>query len=214
MTKQQAVEVVKRILAGWPTQRMRMSASDVEGMYVAYVDGLLDLEANAVMDAVRRCARTSEWMPTIAKLRAEAVATVLGAARSGTDAWGEVRALTGYRERPALAGIDPLAIRICDQFGWLEWRTLWRGGQDVEQWHIVTGANEAADRARFIDEYNRVVAADRKETAAANGIRRHLTAVPPVAELDAGAAVFGGACEPGDGAEALAELRRRLEADA
>lgn len=172
MTEDQAGQLIKRILGAFPTQRQKMSAADVAGMVISYTAGLVDLDFDAARAAVDRANRTSEFIPTIAKIRAELGELAHGQRRPGIDAWGDVVSMRTYRDREALETFDPLSVEICQRFGWIEWRTLWRGGRDVDQWHVVTADGEAADRAdraRFAEAYDKLAGAASKEIQAQPG---------------------------------------------
>lgn len=122
----------------------------------AYVRMLSDLPYDAARAAVERLLATSETMPKVATIRAATLDALHGHVIAGGSAWGSVRALRTYRDRDDLEGVDPIALHICELYGWIETRTLWRNGADVAQWHVVTGDNETADRARFIELYDRL----------------------------------------------------------
>lgn len=169
MTDIEAAEVVKLLFALYPTQRRSMSAKDAEMFTSVCMDAFADLEAGAARAAITRLAMTAKWLPTIAEIR-EAVGIVHhGDRRDGISAWGDVLELHGFRNREALADFDPLVIEVCQRFGWIEWRTLWRAGQDIEQWHVVHGENESADRARFVEAYDKAAMKQRKDAQVSPG---------------------------------------------
>lgn len=164
MTEQQASNLVKRILGAFPVHRVRLSDVDVAGMTVSYTAGLIDLDFVVAREAVDRANKTSDSIPTIARIRREALGVAQGDQRSGLEAWGDVRALQTFRDRRDEDVVDPLVLEVCRRFGWIETRTKWRGTEDVEQWHVVPGNNESSDRARFAELYNKL-AGDARKTA-------------------------------------------------
>ena len=50
----------------------------------------------------------------------------------------------------------------CERYGWIEWRVLFRGGVEIDQWHVVTGENEESDRIRFAQLYDSLARDERK----------------------------------------------------
>lgn len=169
MKKSEAGELVMFVIASYPTQRQRMSADDVNAMQAAYAATLEDVEIHAAKAAVVRLLRTSKWIPTIAEIL-EAVGVVhVGERRHGIDAWGDVLSLHSYRDPDEMESCDPLVIQVCKSFGWIEWRTLFRGHEDVNQWHVMHGENESSDRARFTEAYDKLASAARREAQASPG---------------------------------------------
>jgi hypothetical protein len=125
-------------------------------------------------EAVRAAGRivcTSKWLPSVAEFRAALGEVHHGARRTGAEAWGDVRRLFSYRERAAMADVDPVVLEVCTAQGWIHWRTMWRNGEDIEQWHVAMGedANPAADRARFIELYDALTVGERKAAQLAPG---------------------------------------------
>jgi hypothetical protein len=143
VNQDQASAIVKHLLASYPTQRQRMSADDVRGMVLAYSAGLLDLDADSTRRAVDALVKTSEWLPTVAKIRSRVVDVGNGRARkTGGEAWGEVLALISRYGVHRTPGVnfeisDPLVARAVKSFGW---RNLCSS----------EGDSIVADRARFI----------------------------------------------------------------
>lgn len=159
MTVDESKEILRLVFGAYPTQRQRMQPDDVRAMLHVWSLALGDVPFEVVKAAIARLVCSSKWMPSIAEVRAEIGTIHHGRRRSGIDAWGDVRALGTYRE--GFDGIDPVVLYACKAFGWIQTRTLWRDGQDVEQWNVATGENEAADRARFAELYDKTVADER-----------------------------------------------------
>ncbi len=153
MNRGEASKLVGVALAACPAQAGKV---DTIAMIDAWADLLSDLDYAKVSAALRVHLQTSKFLPSIAELRAACVELTKGPSRPGGDAWGDVIALRTFSDLSSMAEVDPITLHICKEFGWLEYRTLWRNGVDIEQWHVVSGENEAADRARFIELYDKL----------------------------------------------------------
>lgn len=168
MTPQQAGELVKRLLAAYPTQRQKMTPTDLGAMTVVYTAGLIDLDFELARAAVDRAVKVAEWIPTIAKIRAEAVELTSGSARSGEEAWGDVLrqvGRVGVYGQPRFA--DPAIAEAVDCIGW----------------RAICSAPEAqsAIREGFAAAYERITAGQRKQTQVAPG-----AGAPPDRQLGQG----------------------------
>lgn len=186
MTASEAKEILRLIYGAYPTQRQRMQPEDVKAMLEVWTIGLGDIPFDVGKSAIGRIVCTSKWMPSIAEFRAEVGELHHGARRNGLDAWGDVRALSTFRERDALATVDPTVMHICQRFNWIEWRTLWRDGADVEQWHVVPGENEESDRARFAQLYDSLTRDERKVAQISAGAQ-----IPRLKQGEGGARPLG-----------------------
>jgi hypothetical protein len=156
MTPQDANDLVKRILGAYPTQRMKLSSADISGMVISYTAGLIDLDFEIARAAVDRANKTSEMIPTIAKIRAEVVELARGGKRSGAEAWGDVLRAVGtfgiYQE-PRFA--DPL---VAEAVGAVGWRAICQSDE-----------TDSSPRAKFAAAYDRLAASTRKEAQASRG---------------------------------------------
>jgi len=86
-----------------------------------YVEDLADLPIEALRLAARKCRTDSKWFPSIAELRAAALALVVGQPRSGLEAWGDVLDKVrehGYLRAPEFT--DPLVARAVKAMSWRE----------------------------------------------------------------------------------------------
>lgn len=134
-----------------------------------YGDFLLDLDYRAADAAVRRLIAT--WMPTSANryppipvVRAAVLAQQTGRPRTGIEAWADLRKLTGAYERERLDEIDPILRQCLEGFGWIEWRPFFSVARgEFQKWSVVLGENEAADRARFCELYDRLASAAQED---------------------------------------------------
>lgn len=158
-------EILRLVFGAYPTQRQKMQPDDVAAMLNVWSLGLADVAFEVVKAAIARLVCTSKWMPAIAEVRAEIGELHHGRRRSGIEAWGDLHAMQTPRERDAMALVDPITLYVCKAMGWIETRTLWRGGEDVEQWYVVVPLdNESSDRARFAELYDKT-ASDERRTA-------------------------------------------------
>lgn len=125
MTVDESIQAVKLILASYPSQRQRMSAEDIRGMYSTYAVGVIDLPFDIVSLGITKLVKTSKWMPTIAEIRGAAVTTRDGRAREGAEGWGDVRAAIDKYGSYRVPGkdfefCDPLVDRAVHAIGWRE----------------------------------------------------------------------------------------------
>lgn len=162
-------EILRLICAAYPTQRQKLTSADMHAMLEVWSLALADVEFALARAAAGRIVCSSKWLPSIAEFRAEIGVMHHGERRNGLDAWGDVRTLRTYREREAMATFDPLVIQVCQRYDWIEWRTLFRNGEDVEQWHVVTGENDESDRIRFAQLYDSLARDERKQAQLAPG---------------------------------------------
>jgi hypothetical protein len=166
MNRQESARLVAIVMGAYPSQAAKMSAKQGEAMITAYETLLDDVTYELAQGAVRVLAQTEKFMPSVAEIRAACLELTNGPKRPGGDAWGDVIALRTFRDVTDMAKADPITLHICKEFGWIEYRTLFRNGADVDQWHVVSGDNEAADRARFIELYDKLKAQGHRETVA------------------------------------------------
>jgi hypothetical protein len=150
VTIDDAIEAVKLILASYPSQRQRMSAKDIHGMYAAYAAGLTDLPFDIVRLGITKLVKTSKWMPTIAEIRGAAVTARDGRAREGAEGWSDALAAVGRYGVNRTPGkdfefVDKLVDRVVHAIGWRE---------------LCLSEFQIADRARFIELYEQLAEHD------------------------------------------------------
>ncbi len=127
-----------------------------------YESFLLDLDYAAADAAVRRVIATfvptdARRYPPIPVLRAAILAQTSGRPRTGLEAWGDVRKLTGSYTSDRLDDLDPNTRTVLETFGWIVWRTYFRAGAEIQRWTVSSESeNEASDRARFAELYDRL----------------------------------------------------------
>lgn len=177
-------KLVAVLVASFPSSKITL---DTVGIYERMLADLEYVVANA---AVERLLATAKFLPTIAEIREACAALTVGEKRAGGEAWGDVLDAVGrygaYRV-PALnfRFEDPLVAKCVAALGWRE---------------LCLSENQQADRARFIELYDRLATTERvKQLADGLPALKRLQAARP--ELPAGRS---------DGAAAIGSLVRRL----
>lgn len=145
MTKVEVAKLVQVLLASFPNAQTNTGTSQ------AYERMLADLDHAAAQAAVERLIATSKWLPTVAEIRETAQAIAVGEQRPGGDAWGSVlsaiKAQGAYR-KPGIDFVfnDPVTARCVAALNWEE---------------LCLSENQAADRARFIELYEKLAIQER-----------------------------------------------------
>lgn len=150
MTDKEVRQLVAMLIASFPhTKALPETAKAYERM-------LRDLDVRATTAALEHLMATRNYMPTIAEVRAAVAEMQQGPVRPGGEAWGDVvRAVGryGYYRTPGedFKLLDPVTMRCIDALGWR---------------NLCSSENSQADRARFIELYDRLAKQDRTETVA------------------------------------------------
>lgn len=152
MTPIEAAKITAVLLVAYPDKAIPVEL---------YERLLVDLDYATTNAAIERLLATSKWPPTIAEIRAAALALTVGEVRPGGDAWGDVLRLRSPRPEAEFERLDPVIARCLDRLGMLRHDTVLRAGAEVRRWRVELGDNEAADRARFIELYDQLAAAHR-----------------------------------------------------
>lgn len=145
MTKVEVAKLVQVLLASFPNAQTNVGTS------MAYERMLADLDHAEAQAAVERLIATSKWLPTVAEIRETAHTISIGEQRPGGDAWGSVlsaiKAQGSYR-KPGIDFVfkDPITARCVAALNWEE---------------LCLSENQAADRARFIELYDKLAIQDR-----------------------------------------------------
>lgn len=144
--------------------------SQLERTAELYESFLVDLPYEAADAAIRRLIAT--WMPTSANryppipvVRAACLAQLAGRRRTGIEAWGDVRKLSGAYDESRLEELDPHVRTALETLGWVRWRDYYSAERgDHRKWTISSESeNEASDRARFCELYDRLAAASTED---------------------------------------------------
>lgn len=120
--------------------------------FALYERLLADLDYATTNAAIERLVATSKWPPTIAEIREAALALVVGELRPGGEAWGDVLHAIGTYGNARTPGVhfdfgDPIVAQCVTALKWRE---------------LCLSENQAADRARFIELYDRAAATQRR----------------------------------------------------
>ena len=166
MDKTEAAKLVAVALAACPQQAVRIDGKRSAAMIDTWAALLGDITYEAANAAMTVLLQTSPFLPSVAEIRSTALELAKGPTKTGGEAWGEVMKLRTYRELAAMDAVDPRVMQVCKAMDWVKRRTLWRNGQDVEQWAVQLGDNESADRARFIEMFDKLASQDRRESVA------------------------------------------------
>lgn len=151
MKESHAAKVVGVLMAAFPNTPTHEGTSQV------YETMLADLDYERVDAAIGRLLKTARFMPTIAEIREAVVESENGQVRPGGDAWGDViAAVHRYGSRRDPVFVDQLVGRCVSSFGWEA---------------ICLSEDITADRARFIELYDRLAKVQRKEGQTAIGAR-------------------------------------------
>lgn len=156
MTEAQAQKLVTVLVTAYPSAMLRLSADQQRETAATYRRMLADLEYAVANAAVERLLATSRYLPTIAEIR-EAAADLTGSgSRVGGEQWGSVRRAMASRGAHRTPGVDfvfndPITARVVDALGWRE---------------LCLSDNPTADRARFIETYDKLAAEARRDVIA------------------------------------------------
>jgi hypothetical protein len=162
MDRKETAKIVSVMVAA-TAQGAKLGGKAVEAMVDAYTALLTDIDYARCNAAVRVLLQAQTWIPSVADIRRTVLELERGPGRFAGDAWGELRMLQKYQVREAMEFVDPIVLHICQAYKWIEWRTLWRNGEDIAQWHVVLGEHEPSDRARFIELYDKLTSQERRE---------------------------------------------------
>lgn len=166
MNRTEAAKLAAIAMGAFPAQAAKLDKALATAMVSAYETLLDDIPYKHAEAALRALAQTATFMPNVSDVRRVCLELAKGPIRPGVDAWGDVIALRTFRNIDTMAAVDPITLHVCKQFGWIEYRTLWRGGAEIDQWHVVSGENEASDRARFVELYDKLKAQGHREDVA------------------------------------------------
>lgn len=113
-----------------------------------WTEMLGDLEYRSVDLAVRSMAGTNTWAPSIAEIREAVLELEQGPVRQGAEGWRDfLEAVSRYGSYRVPVFSDPVVARVVASLGWKE---------------LCLSENQVADRARFIDLYDRLACDERR----------------------------------------------------
>jgi len=162
VTETEAQKLITTLVAAFPNTFARLGADQLKATMTTYRKLLADLDYSAAHAAVGRLLASSRFMPTIAEIREAALVTERGTRRAGGEAWGDFLAAVGKfgMNREPIFG-DPLVARTVRALGWKE---------------LCQSETQVADRARFIELYDRLASTERTELQLPESLRKELPA--------------------------------------
>lgn len=156
MNKQEAAKIVAVIVTACPAQSSKLDRERIAGMIDTFAMLLDDVTYEQANAALRVLLQTRTWMPSVADIRSTVLELKRGPVRAGSDAWGSVLAAVrryGSYRTPGTDFVfdDPTVARCVAALGWQ---------------NICLSENQIADRARFVDLYDKLAGEHRKESVA------------------------------------------------
>ena len=163
---------LKRILAAYPQHAAKLTDSQIVDMLDVWQEDLADLEDGLLVIALRNHRERSQWLPSIAEIRASAVSLMRQASPADQDwneAYAELQRLilsVGYIGKPDFAN-PALAETV---------RTL--GGWQQVCWNEDP---EGVFRGQFRDVYQVVIARMERKVTQSPSVREFVAAMTPPA---------------------------------
>lgn len=152
LTRQDIAKGVAITMRAYPTAAAKLTPRDQQGMIDAWLPLLEDLDLELFQRALARCLQTSIYVPSVAEIRRAAADLSAPPTDAGLQQWGVV--LAAIRRvgvhRPAPPFEDPITASCVRSLGWTE---------------LCGSENATSDRARFIEAYNALAAAAKRERA-------------------------------------------------
>ncbi len=139
-------KLVAVLVAAYPNSKISEESVGV------YVRMLADLDYPAANAAVEQLLASSKWMPTVSEIRERVVSLHRGEILVGGEAWGLVLKAIGRYGRYRVPGVDfkfddPTTAECVSALNWRE---------------LCDSENPQADRARFVELYDRLAARNRR----------------------------------------------------
>lgn len=153
MNREETGKIVAVIIASCPAQSSRFTAASTVAMINAYESLLSDLSYEQCDAACRLLLQTRTWMPSVAEIRSAALDLTRGAVIAGGEAWGSVTRAIRERGSWRTPGVDfvfndPVTARCVALMSWRD---------------LCASENSVADRARFIELYDKLAIEARRE---------------------------------------------------
>lgn len=153
MTEQETSRVLMAMLGAHPDLAGRLTAEQSRAMVKTWTVVLADLDYQVCDRALLRLLATREKPPSVAAVRAAALELIRGVPKGGGEAWGGVVKLLarfGVHRHPTLADVGDAAA--------------WQALQAIGGWAAFCNSeNSAADRARFVEAYDKIAARETTE---------------------------------------------------
>lgn len=156
MKQSEAAKLVAVLLVAFPSQGSRLSSVQQTTMAEMFADMLSDLSYEQCNAALRVLIQTRQFLPTVAEIRSTALELARGPAPSGGEQWGSVT--RAMREKGAwrvpgedFVFNDPITAKCVQAMNWTA---------------LCLSENSVADRARFIELYDKLAGDARREAQA------------------------------------------------
>lgn len=153
MNRQEAARLVAVMMAACPAQSGRIDNGRAQAMVDSFASLLDDVTYEQANAAARVLLQTRSWLPSVAEIRATVLEIEHGGVQPGGEQWGVVleciHRYGAYRVPGAdFTFRDPVTARCVKALGWQE---------------LCLSENQVADRAKFVDLYDRLAAQVRRE---------------------------------------------------
>ena len=153
MTREESAKVIAALIAAYPQQASRLDRGRVAAMIDVWASLLADLPYDRVDASLRALLASQTFMPSVAEVRAMDLELRRGPVRAGGEAWGSALKAMKCEGAYKLPGVDfdfadPLVTRCVNLLGWTE---------------LCLSEHTVADRARFIELYDRLALQRRGE---------------------------------------------------
>lgn len=161
---------LKRILAAYPQHAAKLTDGQIVDMLDVWQEDLADLEDGLLVIALRNHRERSQWLPSIAEIRASAVSLMRQASPADQDwneAYAELQRLilaVGYTGKPDFAN-PALAETVRTLGGWQQ--VCWNEDPD------------GVFRAQFRDVYQVVIARMERKVQQSSAVRDFIAAMTP-----------------------------------
>lgn len=153
MKKSEAARIVAVLLIAFPAQGSKLSETQQTQLAEVFADTLGDLSYGQCNAAIRVLIQTRQFMPTVSEIRTAVLDLERGPVRSGGDAWGSVLQAMKSKGAHRSPGVDftfddPVVAHCVQRLGWRD---------------LCLSENTVADRARFIELYDKLAVEQRRE---------------------------------------------------
>ncbi len=115
---------LRRMLAAYPQHAAKLDATQIAAMLEVWQEDLIDLPDDLLIASCRNHRERSQWLPSIAEIRASAVSLMRQASPANQiagEAWGDVKqaiASVGYYSLPQFD--NPATAAAVRRMGWRE----------------------------------------------------------------------------------------------
>lgn len=156
MNIEESAQLVGTVLVSYPSQGSKLNDAQQIAMARVWMEMLGDFTYAQCNAALRLLVQTRQFMPTIAEIRSAVLDLERGPVTAGGDAWGDVLAAMKSKGAHRTPGIDftfpdVTTARCVQRLGWRD---------------LCLSENTVADRARFIELYDKLATETRREKQA------------------------------------------------